>query len=153
MIHGVSYSLESLSPELLTEVEPLLAMHSKEVSHYPDIPLDPDYEGYYQIQDRGGLRVFVARDERKVLIGYSVFFIRRGMHYRSSLQAYQDILFIHPERRGFGMRFIDWCDGVLRTEGVQVVYQHLKFAADFSKMLERLDYEKIDMIMGRRLDR
>lgn len=130
----------------------LLNKHYKEVAHYQDIPLDPDHETYLKIESLGNLRVFTCRDIAG-LIGYAVFFIKKNMHYQSSLQGIQDIIFIEKESRGFGAKFIKWCDDQLRDEGVQVVYHHVKTAQNFGPMLERQGYELIDLIYGKRLDR
>lgn len=137
---------------VLTEVRPLLEMHWAEIAAYKDIPLEPDLEAYARIDESGGLRVFTARDEANTLIGYNIFFVHRNLHYKSSLQANQDILYIHPDKRGFGMRFILWCDKELKTEGVQVVYHHVKAKHDFGPMLERMGYNLVDKIYAKRLD-
>lgn len=151
-----------MSPELVGEIKPLLEMHWESIAHYKDIPLDPDFGMYDAIQAAGALRIFTARVERNVdttqgsgrLIGYCVFFVRPNGHYRSSIQASQDILFLHPEFRGgfVGYRFIEWCDDQLREEGVQVVYQHVKQAHNFGPLLERMGYRLVDLIYGKRLD-
>lgn len=140
------------SQDIFHEVMPLLELHYKEISHYHDIPLDPDFEKYEAMENAGAVRTFTARDEEKNIIGYAVFFVRHNLHYKTSFQAYQDILFIHPERRGFGFKFIKWCDEQLKDEGVQVVYHHVKTAHNFGPVLERMGYECIDLIYGKRLD-
>ncbi len=86
-------------------------------------------------------------------MGYQVFFLKANAHYKSSLQAVQDILFLDERiRKGFtGYRFIRYCDEKLKDEGVQVVYQHVKSKHDFGRVLERLGYELQDLIYSRRL--
>jgi hypothetical protein len=101
----------------------------------------------------GTLRTFTARDADGVLTGYCVFFVRHNIHYASSLQASQDVIYIDPERRGFGAEFILWCDQQLKEEGVQAVYHHVKQAHNFGPLLERFGYECVDLIYARRLDR
>ena len=147
------FSQEILSHDLIVEMIPLLYKHYKEIAHYQDIELDPDYEQYLKIQELGMIRVFTARDEiNSSLIGYSVFFVRNNLHYKNSKQAVQDILFLHPERRGVGGKLIDFADTMLTSEGVQVVYHHVKKEHNFGKLLERKRYELIDLIYGKRLD-
>lgn len=135
------------------EAKPLLIEHWKEIAHYLDIPLDVDYERYYTLEANGVIRVYTARGESGALIGYAVFFINTHAHYKQSLQAMQDVIFIHHKHRGTGGRFILWCDEQLKAEGVQIVFHHIKAAHDFGKLLERFGYELIDKIYGRRLDR
>lgn len=142
--------------DVFQEMLPLLEKHWEEIAHFKDILLEPDTETYFRMEDMGILRVFTARDENGILIGYNVFFIKHNLHYKSSLNALQDILFIHPDyRKGtIGTRLIKWCDEELRAEGVQVVYQHLKAKKelDFSALLERIGYHFVDKIYARRLD-
>jgi len=148
----MKYSLEVATRELMSEMIPLFDIHYKQIAHYQDIPLNPDYDRYLMMQDAGMLRVFTARSEDDSLVGYSVFFINHNIHYKDSLQAVQDILFIHPNHRGAGGRLIKWCDEALAEEGVQAVYHHVKAAHNFGPLLERMGYELVDYIYARRLD-
>lgn len=136
------------------DMQPLFEKHWHEIAYYRDIPLEPDYELYMKMEELGTLRVFVARDDDQKIIGYAVFFIKHNLHYKSSLQALQDIIFIDPDRRGmFGGRFILWCERELKNEGVHIVFQHIKVSTPKTiQLFERLGYEKIDMILGKRLD-
>jgi hypothetical protein len=139
---------------VLEEIKPLLLMHWDEVSFYRDIPLDPDYDAYIAMDEAGVLRVYTARDDDNKLIGYAVFFIRTNPHYKKTLSAVQDIIFIDQTRRGiFGAKFILWCEDRLREEGVVVVYHHIKVATPNTiTLFKRLGYQEIDIILGKRLD-
>lgn len=133
----------------------LFALHWGEVGHFRDIPLDPDFEKYKKLEEIGNLRIYSVTDQDDETIGYCFFVLGNNLHYRKSLQANQDIIFIHPERRGFGKTFINWCDNELRKEGIQVVFQHVKAKKElnFSPLLEKLNYELMDLIYARRLDK
>lgn len=141
--------------EVREEVEPLLRAHFEEISHFQDIPLDPDWQGYAAIEQAGALRIFTVRDEYRTLIGYAVFMVRVNLHYRGSLQAVQDVLFLDKPLRGrtIGFRFLKWCDDRLRDEGVQLVRHHYKIAHDLGPIFAKLGYEDEDKIVVRRLDR
>lgn len=139
--------------EVLDEVTPLLYLHYKEISADLDIPLEPDLVQYRTIEEQGALRVFTVREEDGSLVGYNILFLRNNLHYKSSLQALQDIIFIHPEKRGCGARFIAWCDQQLKAEKVQSVYHHVKAKHNFGPMLERMGYELVDLIYRKRLDK
>lgn len=147
----MQFQREKLSPELFSELLPLLSAHYREVAHFQDIEFDPDMESYAALDKTERLRIFTCREEGE-LVGYSVYFISQSLHYKKSKQAHQDILFVHPEKRGVGHRLIRWCDEQLRLEGVQVVYQHIKAKHNFGPMLEWLGYELVDHIYARRLD-
>lgn len=138
--------------EIFDELPPLLHKHWKEIAHYQDILLEPDWELYAKLDEMKMLRTFTARDPEGKLVGYAIFFVKPNMHYKSSIQAVQDILFIDPESRGFGRNFISWCDDQLKEEKVQAVYHHIKAKHNFGPMLERMGYELVDLIYARRLD-
>lgn len=148
------FQREIATPDFCDELKPLLQKHYLEIAHYQDIPLDPDFGQYVKSEEIGMLRCFTARDETSKLCGYAIFFVRKNLHYRSSLQAVQDILFLSPEHRnaGFGARFISFCDSELKKESVQAVYHHVKEAHNFGPLLEKIGYKLVDLIYARRLD-
>jgi hypothetical protein len=137
--------------DVFEEVLPLLKQHWEEIAHYKDIPLEPDFDLYCKIEEAGALRTYTARGPDGKIVGYCVYFVKPNLHYKSSLQAIQDVIFIDRSHRGFGKSFIEWCDKALCAEGVQVVYQHIKEKHNFGPMLERLGYELVDLIYARRL--
>lgn len=147
-----SFRREIAGPKLFEELAPLFQKHYEEIAHYKDIVLDPDWEQYDLLERAGALRVYIARDSSGHVVGYAVYFIRNNPHYKNSRQALQDILFIDPDKRGFGAKFILWCDKQLKEEGVQVTYHHVKAKHNFGPMLERLGYHLVDLIYARRLD-
>jgi GNAT superfamily N-acetyltransferase len=146
----VVYGLERIE-DVLEEIRPLLATHWEEIAHYRDLPLDPDWDKYRATEERGALRIFTARIEGR-MVGYLIYIVTPGLHYRSTLQATQDIYFVVPEHRGgLGRRLLRFADACLKEEGVQVIYQHVKAAHNFGPMLERQGYVLIDLIYGKRL--
>lgn len=150
----MTFQREFMSDELVDEIFPLLEQHWREIAHFQDIPLKPDWESYGKLESAGLLRVFTARDTEQKLIGYAAFFVRPAMHYMSSLQAMQDVIYVDPARRagGLGARLIIWCDEQLKAEGVQAVYHHVKAAHNFGPLLENMGYQLVDLIYTRRLD-
>ena len=145
---------EELVSAIWTELAPLLERHWLEIAHYPDIPLAPDRAAYEKFERAEALRCYTARKEM-VLIGYAVFFVHTNLHYSSSLQAQQDVLFVAPEHRGssIGVRLIRYAERELGALGVQVIYHHAKRATNVGRLLEHLGYELIDGLYGKRLDR
>jgi L-amino acid N-acyltransferase YncA len=140
--------------DVFAEIQPLLKLHFAEIAHYADIPLDPDYRRYRRMEEAGALRVFTVR-VLGALKGYAIFCVAPSLHYQGSLQAVQDILYLDPEEREgrLGLKLIQYADGELKAEGVQVVVQHIKAAHDFSPILKRLGYELQDYLYTKRLDR
>lgn len=152
MESNVTYSAVEKYRDIHLEMDPIFEKHYKEISHYHDIELCINKEAYFAMEDSGWVRLFTARINGK-LVGYNAFFIRYNAHYAKSLQASNDVVYIDPEHRGFGRDFIKWCDDQLREMGIQVVYHHVKAKHNFGPMLERMGYELIDLIYGKRLDR
>lgn len=156
MVDVPHFARESLDEVRAAGVEQLLERHYEEVAFYKDIPLDPDWEGYAAIEALGRLRIFTARIGGE-FVGYCVYLINCNPHYKGSLQASQDILFVLPEHRNarLGMHLILFCERSLRAEAIQVTYQHSKASEqlDMGALLERLGYELVDTIWAKRLDR
>ena len=146
---------EPLTDALWSELMPLLTRHYHEIATYRDIPLDPDRERYEVIQRAGGLRVFTARADG-ILVGYICFVVSRNLHYRSSVVASQDVIWLEQGLRGLaiGRDLMSHAEGVLRAEGVQIVTQHGKFAPgiNIGAWLRRQGYVEQDIIYTKRLD-
>lgn len=147
------FQREPASVELIDELIPSFVEHDRAVSHYPDIPLNPDYETFLAAEHAGRLRVFTARDEKsEEILGYSVFFVSPHIQKKHSIQAEETALFIHPEARGFGPRFISWTEEQLFGEGVDVIARHSKARPDlnFAPMLERKGYDLKELVFFKR---
>ena len=153
----ITYLARETVDQVVGEIGPLLVEHWREIAQYPDIPLHVGFDEYRCAEAQGRLFIFTVRrdfpTQAGVLIGYAVYQVDRPLHYRTSLQARQDVLFVLKEhRRGrLGYRLIEFADEALRREGVQVVYQHMKVAHDFGPLLQRLGYELAEHIYSRRL--
>jgi len=140
--------------EFIGEALPLMERHKRELSPYPDVPLGVAIERYCALDDAGILRVYTARIDGK-LVGYSVFFVQRHLHYESLLVGVQDVLWIAPEHRGgfLGARFVKFIDAQLAIEGVQVSVQHVKLKhPDLGRLLVMYGYEASETVYLKRLD-
>lgn len=145
----VAFSSERVAA-IWPEIYPLFEKHWKEIGEYDDIPLNPDFESYKKIDEAGLIRVYAAR-ENGTLIGYCVFFVNPNLHYKHTVQALQDVLFIQKEKRGFGKKFMAWCDDQLKAEGVHIVHRFMSNKNDFGPILERMGYEFMAQIYSRRI--
>lgn len=136
------------------EMTALFRGHYEEIAHFKDIELDPDAQAYAELAATDHLRIFTVRDEG-ALVGYAMFVVRRNPHYRGSLTAVQDVLYLKPEyRRGMtGVRLLRLSERSLAAEGVQVVYHHVKRTNRVGELLERLGYELTDQLYAKRLDK
>ncbi len=152
---GVTYNTEILSIELIEEAALLMKMHKDELCLHDDYELDPDWELYFKASAVGKLVICTARvSDSDTLIGYAAYAIHQHLHYRQVKQAIQDVLFLHPSRRGqmAGYRLIQFADKHLADLGVQSVAHHVKVKFDFGPMLERQGYEQSEKIYEKRLD-
>ena len=154
-IHGATlrFSRETLSTIRSGQLEELLERHYREIAHFKDIALDIAWDVYEMAEAQGKLRCFSARFGGD-LVGYLAHIVNWNPHYRSSLQAIQDVIFIAPERRGLfaGSRLIAYADACLAEEGVQAVYHHAKAAFPMDSILKRNGYELVDTLWAKRLD-
>jgi GNAT superfamily N-acetyltransferase len=150
-----SFQRETIE-DVVGEIQPLLERHWHEVAHYPDIPLIPNWPAYDQLQANDLLRIYTGRDYGR-LIGYSIFTVHKGVHYSTSLEADEDLLFVLPEHRKgrFGLQLMQYAESQLAAEGVQLLKRRTKVAErlNFGTVLERMGYEPIDVIYGKRLDK
>jgi GNAT superfamily N-acetyltransferase len=142
--------------EVVDEIRPLLELHWREVARHPDIPLEPNWTAYEHLQALDILRIYTGREHGR-LIGYSIFVVHKDLHYQTSLTADEDLLFLVPEaRKGrIGLQLMQFSEAELAAEGVQLVKRRTKVAErlNFGALLERMGYEPIDVVYGKRLDK
>ncbi len=140
-----------MTDQLIQELLPYLNAHWTEIVD-DELPPDPDWKKYRDIEAAGAFKVFTARDDAGELVGYNAFFIHSNLHHRSSLQAVQDVIYIDKSRRGFGRTFIGWCGDQLREMGAQRIYLHVNAEHNFGPMLEQLGYKLMDLVYCRQTD-
>jgi len=97
----ITYQQESLVTTK-ADIIPLLEKHWEEVAlNKEKIKLNPDWDAYANLEDAGILKIFTARDDRK-LVGYFVVFVKSHIHYKDHLFCYNDVIFVDEEyRKGF----------------------------------------------------
>lgn len=148
------YQIELASQALFDEILPLLHLHHNEVAAFKDIPLDPDWDAYLSMQSMGILRVFTARDGLGALVGYASFVVMPNPHYRTSLQATCDAIFVHPTQRGrfVGAGLLSAVHERLKQEGVVVIHLHASVDYDLESLLARAGYKLIEKNYAARLE-
>lgn len=140
--------------EVIDDIKPLLAEHHRELALYQDdIPLDPDFDLYEQLDRSGVLRVYTARDNGR-LIGYAIFVVRERHGHYAHRWAVNDILFIVPERRtlGVGSGLFDFFEADLREGGPVVVHIETKAEhPELAFLLQSRGYGMVGPSFGKRL--
>lgn len=119
---------EPLQQLIDSGVEDLIAGHWEEVACDKDvIPLAPDWERAFKLQHAEVLWTAGLRDEKGSLIGYNAFHVTTHIHYRHTLHAVNDVIFLDPDARGSaGLRLIRGTEELLRELGVKKVMYRSK---------------------------
>ena len=141
----ITYQEEPLE-DCLEEIKPLIEIHWEEIALYKDkIKLNPDFDKYLLLDSLGMLHVLTARDQG-TLIGYFISFVQPNMHYKESVFAVNDILYIHPEYRkgSTGYKLFKKAEKSLKEIGVDVIIIHAKVNNDFKPLMDKLEYERIE---------
>lgn len=144
----VDIGSEGYSDALMAEMAPLLRKHWSEIATHRDrIPLDPDFPRYAKLDALGRILCLTARLDGR-LIGYSVFVLTRPGHYKSTLSALNDVIYVDPAYRkgSVGVRLIRETEKRLADVGVVKVTWHAKPGTQLAALLQRLGYD-IDELM------
>lgn len=138
---------EPFSDKLMAEVMPYLEAHYREIAWRQDvIPLDVDVERYRAMWEAGKVVIFVARKEDLTLVGYNVYFVIQHLHYKSTLYAMNDVLYVEPSARGAAIaaKMLRAAEDSLRQRGVKVMGLHIKDVQDWGKLAHHLGYERVE---------
>ena len=114
--------------------------HYDEIAERTDvIELNPNVEQYNFMFNKNMLEIHTARDDGK-LVGYSIWFVVNHIHYKKSLTATSDVLYITPNYRNgmFGYKFIKWTTNEIKKRKPQRIFFHVKPFLDYGHLLERL---------------
>lgn len=142
---------QELIYDVVEEIESLLELHYQELTLNKDkVKLKPIWSKYADLERADALVVYTAREGGK-LIGYSVFFVNRHLHYEDLVHAQNDILYLHPDHRlGMtGIRLIKFSEQQLKALGVNKVTWHAKHNTSLIPILTRLGYRNEEVSMGK----
>ncbi len=142
------------------ELAPLLKRQQDEVGRtYQDF--DPDWNRYFEYERAGVLRIWTARDECGVLVGYFVGLVVHGLHAASTRHCYADLFWLAPEWRDglLGLRFLRSVVTATKGLGVQVLRWETNdtFSPDangrsrVARLLERIGFVAVGTVMQMRL--
>jgi len=137
----IEYNFETLSDDLVKDIEQLLHDHWEEVALYKDkIPLDPDWAKYRTLEASNAFYALIARKDGKI-IGYNAAFVVRHPHY-NVLIGQNDVIYVDPEHRHsrVPLKLVHLMDEALKIRGCSVLRYHMKPHRDFSRMLSKSGY-------------
>lgn len=128
------------SYDCFNEAIPMLKLHWQEIAYIDEIEPNPRLSTYEQLEKTDRLRTYTARRDGK-LIGYAVFFLQPHLHFSQTTFAYCDIIFILKQHRGFGHKFIRWCNDCLKRDGATVILYDVNKRFDYGSVLKRQGFK------------
>lgn len=137
-------SFRALQPELVE----LTRHHWREIAlDHDKVPLDPCWERYYDLEDRGVLCVVTAREDGR-LVGYHITIVSPHLHYGSTLHGITDVYFVLPShRKGFtGIRLLKEVEAEMKRRGVVKLITGTKRHLDLGVLFERLGYRETERV-------
>ena len=115
--------VEGLLSEHWPQMDNLLREHACELAtHKHLMVLNPDKARYKNMEDAGMLlSLFAYEDEQ--LIGYSITFLSRNLHYSDLFYAHNDVLFVEKSRRNgkAGMQLISATVRAVKARGARLI--------------------------------
>lgn len=144
----MQYQEEKIA-DILTELAPILEMHWEELANNKEVRmLNVAYDTYIKLNELGLIRIFTARDDYNLLVGYFCFCIAPNLHYQHWLHADVDVYYIHPEYRtgGVGSEMVGKVEEWLKSLGVNMVSMMDKIHHSHEKFFTRLGYKQVERI-------
>ncbi len=137
--------------DVIEEATPLLEKHWKEIALNRDkVPLNPDHDKYRSLEDMDLLKIYTARS-KGVLKGYFVVLVSPHLHYKDTIYAMNDLIYVDPSKRGgiIAYRLIQFAEQELKAEGVDVLVINMKTSLPFDKLLLGLDFKYVERIYSK----
>lgn len=135
------YAQETMA-QAWAEMKPLFIKHWEEIAWRKDkISLAPDESIYASMEAKGIFKLYTARKEGK-LVGYACWFVSPLLHYKTTLGALNDVIYIDPSCRGkTGIQLIRFSEVELKKLGVQVLSLHIKECLNWGPLAQRIGFE------------
>jgi len=144
---------EIVMTEHIEELMPLLELHRDELATHKHImKLNPDLQKYKEAERIGIFSCLGLYDGEK-LIGYSAIIITNNWHYSDLIQAYSDVLYVHPDYRNkvWGVKLIKATQKMAKDKGAGIIFFHGKPNTVFESIMPRLGYSTQDIVFGKEL--
>jgi GNAT superfamily N-acetyltransferase len=144
---AITYQVETMH-QCVDEMSTLWDLHWSEIAlDKAKVPLEPDLATFAMLESLGQLVIVTVRSDEKI-IGYHISLVRPHLHYKSSLTAYVDMYFLHPDYRGglAGFKMFKFVEEVLKERGVDRIYSGTKLHKDMGRLFERLGYNETERL-------
>jgi GNAT superfamily N-acetyltransferase len=150
----LTIQIEKLA-DVKDECGDLIEAHWREIAVWQDIPLDPEWAAYENLEKIGMLAIYTVRTEENKLVGYAVFIMRRHLHYKGHNWAANDIVFVHPDYRDgrIGRNLVRFWEQDLKARGIHVVHVNVKVAHPALDLVLRFEkYKTVETGLEKRLN-
>ena len=140
---NISYKQELIS-YAKDEIEPLAELEWEESGH-PTQELKIDWDAYYDLESRGVLSFFSARQEGK-LIGYFVVLCVAPLTAKGETIGYYDSVYVHRDYRksSVGKRLFKFVETCMKEDGIKRVIASSSKKNPIGKFLDRMGYFEIE---------
>jgi hypothetical protein len=153
-----SYQWEKFTRLFDDRFEDLTKEHWEEVALDKDrVRLDPDWPAYLELEARGQCKVFTVRVQGR-LAGYSIWFVRPHLHYKSTLHGMGDVFYLDPEYRQGPTGYLMFVRALAALKALGVVKVgiseklHMRHKdTTIGTIFERLGFEAVEMFYTKML--
>ncbi len=146
------YNFESASfSEVIRDVKDISERNHYEMNIYNDLPPNADFERFSALEAQGDL-AFMTITYENVVVGYSIFFLDHEIIQKDIKSATQSMVYIDKEHRGMGVgyAFIEFCDDILKKQGINSVWRQASAKFDAGPVYEKLGYKFVEKAYLRR---
>lgn len=144
---------ESTVDEFAQYAATLFDEHWQEVALNKQVMvLKPDWQRYYAMEQQGALLALGAFDGDE-MIGYSVSFVLRHLHYADLCICSNDILFVTEARRAgrLGLQLIRETEKAAKARGTRLMLWHAKQNTALATIMPKLGYGVQDIIFSKEI--
>lgn len=141
----VTFQVETLA-EAWQQAQALLRAHWLEIARDQDtIELAPAFEQYQHLEASGQFLIVTMRAQGE-LVGYHASFIRPHLHYATTLMAFTDLFFIHPDHRKGrnAWNLFRTVERELHARGVKRMHASCKLSLDLLPLFTALGWTEIE---------
>ena len=130
--------------QMMYPLQPLLHLHYSESELDRPVPLRPDWQRIFQLNNQGLYRALFLFTKTDELIGYMAFFILPSIH-TCTLVATHDIFFVRKDWRiGRGAYLLlQAADRVFKEAGVREVFAGHQGVEQLDKLMKRFGYKHV----------
>lgn len=114
--------------------------------------LKPDWERYRAMEQQGAI-LALAAFEANEMVGYSVNFLMRHLHYADLCICSNDILFVTGPRRAgrLGLHLIRETEKAAKAKGTRLMLWHAKQNTALATIMPKLGYGVQDIIFSKEI--